>query len=78
MFFTTGNLLELLKRLSGLSGGKTRLVGYQFKSYTCLNGVCQNNYKPSEWHISPNMDEHQKFCDLLCQDPRCTDPQGWR
>ncbi|SDB41306.1 hypothetical protein SAMN05660653_01996 [Desulfonatronum thiosulfatophilum] len=57
---------------------KGHLIGCQFKSYTCINGLCQDNYGPFQINYSISMDDHQGFCALLCRDPICTDPQGWR
>lgn len=54
------------------------LVGCQFKSYTCMDGVCRDNYGTREIPYDISMDDHQGFCSLLCNHPSCSDPQGWR
>lgn len=57
---------------------KGHLIGCQFKSYTCMDGVCRDNYGPLEIPYSVSMDDHQGFCSLLCNNPSCNDPLGWR
>ena len=57
---------------------KGHLVGCQFKSHTCMNGICRDNYGYSEIPYFISMDDHPGFCSLLCNNPECTDPQGWR
>lgn len=57
---------------------KGHLVGCQFKSYTCIDGICRDNYGYSEIPYDISMDDHQGFCSLLCNNPSCNDPQGWR
>jgi len=57
---------------------KSHLIGCQFKSYTCGNGICQDNYGLQEAFFSHSMDDHQAFCHLLCNNPSCNDPLGWQ
>ncbi|TYT75489.1 hypothetical protein [Desulfobotulus mexicanus] len=57
---------------------KGHLVGCQFKSYTCMGGVCSDNYGHSEIPYDISMDDHQGFCSLLCNNPSCNDLLGWQ
>ncbi|MCW7753398.1 hypothetical protein OOT00_05285 [Desulfobotulus sp. H1] len=57
---------------------KGHLVGCQFKSYTCMDGVCRDNYGPLEIPYAISMDDHQGFCRQLCNNPPCSDPLGWQ
>ncbi|PTN35951.1 hypothetical protein C6366_10385 [Desulfonatronum sp. SC1] len=54
------------------------LVGCQFKSYTCMVGVCEENNGPMQIPYYVSMDHHSGFCDLLCNNPTCKDPLGWQ
>ena len=57
---------------------KGHLIGCQYKSYTCINGLCLDNYGPNQINFSLRMEDHPGFCDLLCRNPMCTDPLGWQ
>lgn len=61
---------------------KGHLVGCQFKSYTCLDGICRDNYGPAQVPFNFSMDDLKGFCYLLCQNPPCLttpDPNsGWQ
>lgn len=63
-----------------VAGNVTRghLIGCQFKSYTCINGICRDNFGTMQIPYSHGMDDLPGFCALLCRTPECQDPQGWQ
>lgn len=57
---------------------KGHLVGCQFKSYSCVDGLCKDNYNSNQ--MIPyfiDMNDIKGFCDLLCRNPECPD-SGWK
>ncbi|RJR50190.1 MAG: hypothetical protein C4576_05930 [Desulfobacteraceae bacterium] len=65
------------KRVDG-QDHKGHLVGCQFKTYTCIDGICRDNYGFAEIPFEFSMDDYAGFCSLLCRNPECFDPDGWQ
>ncbi|MDY0361681.1 MAG: hypothetical protein RBR08_09525 [Desulforegulaceae bacterium] len=57
---------------------KGHLVTCQFKSFSCINGVCKDNYGHFEVPYPFALDNYKDFCSLLCTNPSCNDPLGWQ
>lgn len=59
---------------------KGHLVSCQSKSFTCLQGKCTNNFDSSAGvkTFSFTMDSYKQFCELLCNQPACTNPGEWK
>ena len=55
---------------------KGHIVGCQFKSYICMDGVCKDNFGSAELPFDFSMDDFTSFCNLLCNNPACDD--GWQ
>lgn len=59
---------------------KWHLVGCQFKSFSCINWKCVDNFwsklTPYEVSFEMPMDSYEEFCNMLCRNPACTD--GWK
>lgn len=51
---------------------KGHLVGCQFKSFSCFNNVCKDNFGAAMFPFSFPMTDLDKFCELLCKNPSCT------
>lgn len=55
---------------------KGHLVGCQFKSYSCLDGQCRDNYGSAVIPYSFSQDSLADFCSLLCVNPSCA--EAWK
>ena len=51
---------------------KGHLVGCQSKSFSCINGVCSDNFGTGTVPFTFSMDNLAGFCNLLCVNPKCT------
>lgn len=52
---------------------KGHIVGCQFKSYICMDGLCKDNFGSAEVPFNFSMDDFTSFCNLLCNNPACDD-----
>ena len=50
---------------------KGHLVGCQFKSWTCMQSVCRDNYGTAQIPFFFPMDDIKQFCYHLCNNPSC-------
>jgi len=54
---------------------KGHLVGCQFKSYSCIDNVCKDNFGAAGVPYNFPMTDLSRFCYLLCNAPPC--PGKW-
>jgi len=56
------------------ANGKTckgHTVGCQFKSFSCINNVCTDNFGTRTVSFDFPMHDHARFCQILCKNPAC-------
>ena len=61
---------SITKKVNGKTC-KGHTVGCQFKSFSCINNICRDNFGTRTVSFDFSVDDHAKFCKLLCRKPAC-------
>lgn len=68
-------MVDAVTRVVNNQQKKGHILICQGNWYSCLDGVCKNNFKSDAYAFSFGMSEYGQFCKLLCNNPSC--PSDW-